>query len=122
MPSLQTLRNARWLTRLVLLWFALFVGAATASALVKPPGGQMVCTGMGSMKLVNPDAGDAAGSPLRQGMDCPLCMPLMSPLPAIMPAPHPSGLAYALHLLESARLASLIGLPWQARGPPSFSF
>ncbi len=116
---MQTLRRAHWITRLVLVWFALFIGAAVASPLIKPEVAQMVCTGMGSMKLVNLD-GDG-GAPVSQSMDCPLCMPVAAPAPAVLPTPHPSGLAYALHPLESARLASLIGLPWQARGPPPLS-
>ena len=121
MRFMQTLRRAHWITRLVLVWFALFIGVAAASPLVKAERLEMVCTGMGSMKLIQPDADDPAGSPLSPGMDCPLCMPVAAPAPVALPLPHPGGLAYALHPLESARLASLIGLPWQARGPPSFS-
>jgi len=119
---MQSLRRAHWITRLVLVWFALFIGAALASPLIKAENLEMVCTGMGSMKLVNPDAEDLATSPLPHGLDCPLCMPVAAPAPAMVSPPHPSGLAHALHPLESARLASLIGLPWLARGPPSLSF
>lgn len=116
---MQSLRRAHWITRLVLVWFALFIGAAAASPLVKTDHLEMVCTGMGSMKVVNLDADDAATAPMQQGMDCPLCMPVAAPAPAVLALPHPGGLTHALHPLEVARLASLIGLPWQARGPPS---
>lgn len=122
MPALQTLRNARWITRLVLVWFALFLGAAVASPLVKPDSTQMVCSAMGGMKLVNVDADPDSPPTANLGVECPLCMPPAVPAPSALPTPHPGGLAYALHPLESARLTSLIGLPWQARGPPSLSF
>ncbi len=120
MTALQTLRNARWITRLVLVWFALFLGAAVASPLVKPGSTQMVCSTMG-MKLVNLDADEGTGATPDPGMDCPLCMPTAAPAPEALPTPLPNGLGHALHPLESARLASLIGLPWQARGPPPLS-
>lgn len=118
---MHTLRRARWITRLMLVWFALFIGAAVASPLLQAERLEMVCTGMGSMKLVQTDADDPAGSPLPPGMDCPLCMPVAAPSPVLLSLHHPIGLAHALTPLESARLASLIGPPWQARGPPSFS-
>ena len=113
---MQLLRRAHWITRLVLVWFALFIGAATASPMVQPQDVQMVCTDMGAMKLVSLDE-DSGPSP--QGMDCPLCMPVAAPAPASLSLPTPGGLAHALQALESARLASLIGPPWQARAPPS---
>jgi hypothetical protein len=49
MFSLQTLRNAHLLTRLVLVWFALFVGAAVASPLVKPEAVHLVCSAIGGV-------------------------------------------------------------------------
>lgn len=118
---MQTLRNAHWITRLVLVWLALFMGAAAASPLVKSEDLQMVCTGMGSMKLVQPDADHEADTRLPHGMDCPLCMPTAAPAPEALSTPLPGGLAYALRPLESARLADLIGPPWQARAPPTHS-
>lgn len=119
---MQMLRRAPWITRLVLAWFALFVGGAVASPLVRSEGLQMVCSGMGGMQLVSLDAGDDVLSTVPQATDCPLCMPAAAPSPAQGKPPHPGGLAYALHPLASSRLPSLIGLPWQARGPPPLSF
>lgn len=116
---MQNLRRAHWITRLVLVWFALFVGAAVASPLVKSEGLQMVCSGMGGMQLVNLDAGDEAGQTVPQGLDCPLCLQAAAPAPSPCQPTHPGGLAHALYPIASARLASLIGLPWQARAPPS---
>lgn len=119
---MQSLRNACWITRFVLVWFALFLGAAVASPLVKTSSTQMVCSAMGGMKLVSLDADQEPSTTATLAMDCPLCMPVAAPNPAALPPHHPSGLGHALRPLESARLASLLGPPWQARGPPSLSF
>lgn len=118
MPCLQTLRRTRWLTRLVLVWFALFVGAAIASPMVKPVAGQMVCTSMGGMKMVVDDEAGRAAAPTAS-VDCPLCAP--TPLPPPPPA-HvanpPRGLPHALQSLPAARIAGLTGAPLPPRGPP----
>ncbi len=117
---MQTLRNAQALTRLVVVWFALFTGVAVASPLVNPEGLQLVCTAAGSAKLVQLDAdGQAAGDSV-DGLHCPLCLP-MSALPTVsVQTQGHTGLSFALAPSEQARLASLIGLPWQARAPPAF--
>jgi hypothetical protein len=121
MLSLQSLRNAPRLTRLVLVWFALFVGVAVASPLVKPEASQMVCTAMGGMKLVIADAaGDNMDAPLaRTALDCPACLPLIAAPVANMLVPLPTGhLPHVFQSLSATRLVSLLGQPWQARGPP----
>ena len=124
MSTLQILRNAQMLTRLVLVWFALFMGAAVASPLVKPQATEMVCTAMGSMKLVqaNADADEVVPVALHTGLDCPDCLPLIAPalaaVPVVLP---PGGLAHVLQPRPAARLASLLGQSWQARAPPTFS-
>jgi hypothetical protein len=123
MTCLQTLRNTRWLPRLVLLWFALFIGAAVASPMIKPVTGEMVCS-MGGMKLVAAAQGDTDGqasTPLAS-MDCPLCAPLLAP-----PAPETrafapaSALAHALQPLAAAHIAGLTGAPLPPRGPPALN-
>ena len=121
MFSLQSLRNAHCLTRLVLVWFALFVGVAVASPLVNPEGVQLVCTTAGSVKLLQLDADGEEAQSSHQGLHCPLCLPVAAPPVVSVSAPVHVGLSHALRPLEQARLASLIGLPWQARAPPSFS-
>ena len=121
MFSLQSLRNAHRLTRLVLVWFALFVGVAVASPLVNPEGVQLVCTTAGSVKLLQLDADGEEAQSSHQGLHCPLCLPVAAPPVVSVSAPVHVGLSHALRPLEQARLASLIGLPWQARAPPSFS-
>lgn len=116
---MQTLRNAHLLTRFVLVWFALFIGVAVASPWVKPQETQMVCSAMG-MKMVDAQAsGDQ--TPPGSGMDCPLCLPVAAPPGVVVQAPVQGRLSYALQSTEQARLAALIGQPWQARAPPSFS-
>ena len=121
MFSLQSLRNAPRLTRLVLVWFALFVGVAVASPLVNPEGVQLVCTTAGSVKLLQLDADGEEAQGSHHGLHCPLCLPVAAPPVVSVSAPVHVGLSHALRPLEQARLASLIGLPWQARAPPSFS-
>jgi hypothetical protein len=121
MFSLQTLRNAHHLTRLVLVWFALFVGAAVASPLVKPEAVHLVCTAIGGVKLVQVDAAgaDVDAAVAHTSLDCPACLPLIAPPVADMLAPLPTGnLSHVLQPLPAARLASLLGQPWQARAPP----
>lgn len=119
MPVLQNLRNACWITRIVLLWLALFLGAAVASPLVRSGDTQMVCSPTGGMKLVDIEQdGDLM---IGAGMDCPLCMHWFAPLAEAMATLQPFGLGQALRPPESARLTSLVGPPWLARGPPSAS-
>ena len=121
MFSLQSLRNAHRLTRLVLVWFALFVGAAVASPLVKPGAVHLVCTAIGGVKLVQVDAAgaDVDAAVAHTALDCPACLPLIAPPAADLLVPLPTGnLSHVLQPLPAARLASLLGQPWQARAPP----
>jgi hypothetical protein len=123
MFSLQSLRNAHHLTRFVLVWFALFVGVAVASPLVKPEAVQLVCSAIGGVKLVQADAAgaDVDGLGAHTALDCPACLPLIAPPVADLLAPLPTGsLSHVLQTLPAARLASLLGQPWQARAPPIF--
>jgi hypothetical protein len=126
MFCLQSLRNAHRLTRFVLVWFALFVGAAVASPLVKPEAVQLVCSAIGGVKLVQVDTAgadvDAAvAHTAHTALDCPACLPLIAPPAADLLALLPTGhLSHVLQALPAARLASLLGQPWQARAPPIF--
>jgi hypothetical protein len=114
--TLQTLRQARWLTRLVLVWFALFIGAAIASPMVKPITGQMVCNAMGGMKMVMDGDQD---TPPSAGMDCPLCAPMLTPVtPQARFLERPGALAHVLQTLPAAHIAGLTGAPLPPRGPP----
>ena len=123
MSCLQSLRNAHRLTRFVLVWFALFVGAAVASPLVKPEAVQLVCSAIDGVKLVPVDVAgaDVDGTVAHTTLDCPACLPLIAPPAADVLAKLPTGdLSDFLQALPAARLASLLGQPWQARAPPIF--
>lgn len=102
----------------MLVWFALFIGAAAASPLLKPQVTEIVCSAMGGVKMVSLNTDENSQAPATSVMDCPLCMPMVAPAPGLLTTSTPGNLPYALPHLESARLASLIGLPWQARAPP----
>ena len=123
MFSLQSLRNAHRLTRFVLVWFALFVGAAVASPLIKPEAVHLVCSAIGGVKLVQVDAAGANvdAAVAHTALDCPACLPLIAPPAAEVLDSLPTGhLSHVLQPLPAARLASLLGQPWQARAPPFF--
>ena len=114
---MQQLRRAIQLTRLVLVWFALSVGVAIASPLVSTQGMDLVCTTTGSMKLVV--QGDDASASAKT-MDCPLCMSIIAPPPALNTTlTQPFPLAYAMQPLAAAHIASLTAPPLPSRGPPS---
>jgi hypothetical protein len=115
---MQALRNARFITRLVLVWFVLFVGASVASPLVAPDHLQMVCSGDGGMKMVDSGDDEGAAKPSAR-MDCPLCTSVAAPPPPVAsPSVPPSPLAHALHPLVAAHIASATAPPLPSRGPP----
>ncbi len=119
--AMQTLRNAHLITRLVLVWFALFIGVAVASPWVQPQAAQMVCTAMG-MKMVAAEEGSTDKAQTVSSMDCPLCAHVVAlPLPVAGRFDVSSALAYALRPIPSAHIAWLTGSPLPPRGPPALS-
>lgn len=121
MTLLQSLRNARSLTRLVLVWLALFMGVAVASPLVNPEGVQWICTSTGSVKLVHFDADGQETQGSDQGVHCPLCLP-SSALPMVFAQePAPVGQSCVLCPAELVWRACPASQPWQARAPPVLS-
>lgn len=118
MQTMQTLRNVHFLARLVLVWFALSIGVAIASPLVKPQAMALICAGTGVMKFI-PQGDDGTTEAVSLTLDCPLCANLGAPPPAFAADPaRVFGLAFALLPTEAARMASLLRGPWQARAPP----
>lgn len=115
---MQRLRNAHIIARLVLVWFALFVGVATAAPILNPQSKQLVCSASGQMKLIaSDDASDEATNHL--GLDCVLCTGVSAPPPQSWGSVEPyQALSYALHAIESARIAAATSAPLPARGPP----
>jgi hypothetical protein len=115
---MQTLRNAHLIARFVLVWFALSIGVAIASPIVKPQALDLICSGAGVMKLlVNTDDGS---QPLTSHtLDCPLCANLSAPPPVARLQVEPvQPLGHVLQSIPAARIAALTGAPPPARGPP----
>ena len=114
-------RNHKLIARLVLVWFALFIGAAIASPILSPTETQMVCTSAGGMKMLSSsqEGADAKGAP---NMDCPLCAPVVVPLEACSAGiDKPKPLAHLLHPVAAALVAVLTSPPLPSRGPPFIS-
>jgi len=118
---MQTLRTAHLIARFVLVWFALSVGVAIASPLVKPQGMELICTGSGVMKLlIKSDEGREVVS--LHTLDCSLCATGYAPPPIVQWGIDPvQPLAHVLQSIPAAHIASLTAVPPPARGPPAFS-
>ena len=116
---MHTLRTAHLLARFVLVWFALSIGVAIASPLVKPQSVQLVCSASGAIKIIA-DGGDADTGALRNTLDCPLCAAVGAPPPQAFVAvlPPAIGLAYALPEPLDAPHTRLSAPPFPPRGPP----
>ncbi len=122
---MQFLRKSHLITRMALVWFALFVCVAAASPLINPQSIEMVCSGSGVMKLVIQDqrqSDEGLGVASGHTLDCSLCGTVGAPPPVAISLPAlPQPLAYALQSIPQARIAALTGAPLPARGPPTFS-
>lgn len=119
MPSLQALRQATRLARLVLAWFALSLGVAIAAPMLSPQGMELVCTGSGAMKLVVKGA-DGQESSSALTLNCPMCGGTTAP-PPVVPvqwAAPADPLSFALSRDESAHIVSVTAAPLSARAPP----
>lgn len=118
---MQILRRAHTLARFVLVWFALSIGVAIASPIVKPQAMELICSASGTMKvLVKTDDGvkELSGHTL----DCPVCATLSAPPPVARQTAEPAQpLAHVLQSIPAAHLAALTAAPLPARGPPAFS-
>ena len=116
---MNALRNSRTAARLVLVWFAFFIGVATASPIVQPADIQMVCSAAGGMKLVIAGE-DGADIKVSTGMDCPLCAAAAGPGPGNkFSFSKLSPLAHALQSIAAAHIALVSAPPLPSRGPPS---
>ena len=116
---MQTLRNSTLIAKLVLVWFALFLGSAIASTVIKPGNMQMVCSTGGVMKMVD-TTGDDGELKASASMDCPLCASVTAALsPLSVHFEKLSPLAHALHPIAAAHIASVTAPPLPSRGPPT---
>jgi hypothetical protein len=115
---MQLLRNTKLLSKLVLVWFALYLGSAVASSVINPGTMQMLCSADGVMKMVDMPGNDGEFK-TTAGMDCPLCAAVTAPPPPLSAnfEKH-SPLGHALQPVAAAHIASLTAPPLPSRGPP----
>lgn len=114
---MQSLRQTNHFIRLVLVWFALSVGVAVASPIINPHGMDLVCTSVGSVKLV--DSSDDASATLGHTLDCPLCAIVGAPPPVFNTSlTQPSPLAHAMQPLVAAHIVAMTAPALPSRGPP----
>jgi hypothetical protein len=111
----------KFIARMVLVWFALFMAAAIASPIVHPTDTQMVCSSTGGMKMVAMDK-EGADANTATTMDCPFCAAVAIPLQAAsVRFEKPSVLAHSLQPITASHIASVTAPPLPSRGPPAFS-
>jgi len=128
------LRRAHFLTKLLLVWFVASVGLAVASPLIKPQGFELLCTGMGSMKMLvttldgsqqaldlhDPQLQSHLQGKLHTSLDCPLCGVVAAPPPLTLDMPQVQlALSYALQPLPAAHIAARTAAPLPPRGTPA---
>ena len=109
----------RKLSRLVLVWYVLFVGASVLAATLQPKTMDVVCSAMGIMKVVVQGEGEAP--PLTSNMDCPMCAHATPALPpptlAALVHVH-DACAFIVQALPEALLLARTAPPLPSRGPP----
>jgi hypothetical protein len=118
---MQHLRNAKRIARFVLIWFALTIGVAVASPMVKPQGMQLICSGAGAMKVVIA-AGEGKAPLASHTLDCPLCASINAPAPMeILSFDNVAPQTFALPLIGTDLVIFVPAAPPPARGPPTRS-
>ena len=110
------------LSRLVLIWYVLFVGVSVLAATLQPKTMDVVCSAMGIMKLVVQGEGEA--TPVNISMECPLCahaIPALPP-PTVAALAHVNDArAHIVQALPEALLLARTAPPLPSRGPPVFN-
>lgn len=114
---METLRRVHRLTcQLLLVWFALSLGVATAAPVLHPQSGDVVCSGSGAMMVMPSDDG-TTGQPTDHQHDCHLCVMVGAPPASLVFATHEAPAdAPVLQLASGAPGHSPV--PFQQRGPP----
>lgn len=114
-------RNRRLLARLLLAWFAVYLGTAFAAPAVEPVAYQLVCVGAGGVKLVPTGDGDADGTAqLVAGDHCPLCgIFIAPPVPLVERALPPAPDLTAPRVVAVSGAVPAASPPLPACGPPS---
>jgi hypothetical protein len=117
---MQHLRNARHIARFVLACFALSIGVAFASPMVKPEVMYLICSGSGTTSVVS--GGDDGAIPVAgHGPHCPLCAGVSAPPPvALVDFEVPLYLSHVLRSSAGLQNPAYAAGPPPARGPPAF--
>ncbi len=118
MFALHTLRQSRLLLRAVLLWFALSLGVAFASPLMKPISLVDVCTAAGDVLQVS--VGDESAPAKPHTLECNQCLPYAAPAPTGAQLNPPQ--AFPVEPGDSVPTAHIpvrSASPLDARGPPA---
>ena len=118
----RTFAHLRALSRLVLVWYVLFVGVSVLASTFQPKTMDVVCSAMGIMKVVVQGEGEAAA--LNSRMDCPLCAhatPALPPPKVAALAHVPDARAHIVQRLPEALLLARTAPPLPSRGPPVFN-
>jgi hypothetical protein len=114
---METLRRVQRLTcQLLLVWFALSVGAAIASPILTPHSSDVVCSGAGTLMLMPADDGNT-GAPGDHQHECHLCVMVgVPPVPVVFAAHDaPAQTPFVALPVPVARQSPA---PFQQRGPP----
>ena len=122
MQSLQCLRESRTIVRWMLVWFCMSIGVAIASPVVHPQTLTLVCTTVGSVKLVAPGDTDQS-APVTQAhmLDCVLCLSAGAPPAVAISVAAPQDLTQAYRPAYVAPLVWRTAEPTSARDPPRLS-
>ena len=109
----------RPLSRLVLVWYVLFVGVSVLAAALQPQTMNVVCSSMGVMKVIV--TGEEGAPELKATMDCPLCAhatPALPPPAVASVVQVHDACAHIVQRLPAAVLLSRTAPPLPSRGPP----
>jgi hypothetical protein len=114
---METLRRIQRLAcQLLLVWFALSIGAAVAAPLLQPQSMDVVCSGSGTMQLMPADDGGAADTGGHKH-DCRLCVMVGAPPVPLVFGAHAAPADTPLVQLP-VPVPSQAPVPFQPRGPP----
>lgn len=113
---LHRLRRTRWLAALLLAWFMLFVGAASAAPLMKAGPTAALCSASGIIKGMGGLEGEAKA---QHSIDCVLCcFTADAPAVPVTWAPPALPLGHMLQSITAAHIAAITAAPLPPRGPP----
>ncbi len=125
---MQSLRHAKHISSLVLVWFVLSIGVAVAAPLMQTQNAFMVCSSNGMYQIMLD--GDEYNDPgatgrLNPKLKCPLCLLLDAP-PNLLSNVCKMAFPPIANTLEDSEttvpVAGQCAAPLPARGPPGTAF